>query len=80
MYFSLEGSQTGAKIFTNNIDERAISQIQEMCNHPALKDAPIRIMPDVQPGSGCVVGFTAPITDKVVTNWVGNDIGCGILF
>ena len=39
----------------------------------------IRIMPDVHSGKGCTIGTTMTITDKVVPNVVGVDIGCGML-
>lgn len=39
----------------------------------------IRIMPDAQQGMGCVIGFTVNITDKIIPNLVGVDIGCGML-
>lgn len=35
-------------------------------------------MPDVHAGVGCTVGLTMTITDKVVPNFVGVDIGCGM--
>jgi len=35
-------------------------------------------MPDVHAGMGCTVGTTMTITDKVVPNLVGVDIGCGM--
>jgi len=35
-------------------------------------------MPDVHAGAGCTIGTTMTITDKVVPNLVGVDIGCGI--
>ena len=35
-------------------------------------------MPDVHAGAGCTVGTTMTITDKVVPNLVGVDIGCGM--
>ena len=35
-------------------------------------------MPDVHAGSGCVIGFTADLGDKVIPNIVGVDIGCGM--
>ncbi|MBQ7783373.1 MAG: RtcB family protein, partial [Oscillospiraceae bacterium] len=38
----------------------------------------IRMMPDVHAGSGCVIGTTMTITDKIVPNLVGVDIGCGM--
>jgi RNA-splicing ligase RtcB len=35
-------------------------------------------MPDVHAGSGCTIGTTMTITDKIVPNLVGVDIGCGM--
>ena len=35
-------------------------------------------MPDVHTGIGCTIGTTMTISDKVVPNLVGVDIGCGI--
>ena len=35
-------------------------------------------MPDIHAGAGCTVGTTMTITDKVVPNLVGVDIGCGM--
>lgn len=40
-------------------------------------NAKIRIMPDCHSGKGCVIGTTMTITDKIVPNLVGVDIGCG---
>ena len=36
-------------------------------------------MPDVHAGKGCTIGTTMTITDKIVPNIVGVDIGCGML-
>lgn len=36
------------------------------------------VMPDVHAGKGCTIGTTMTVTDKVVPNMVGVDIGCGI--
>lgn len=35
-------------------------------------------MPDVHAGAGCTVGTTMTISDKIVPNLVGVDIGCGM--
>lgn len=67
------------KIFTNNIDEKALQQINELMALPAFQDCKVRIMPDVHAGAGCVIGFTADLGDKVIPNIVGVDIGCGML-
>lgn len=66
------------KIFTTNIDEKALDQINKLMDQPAFCDAKVRIMPDVHAGSGCTIGFTADLGDKVIPNVVGVDIGCGM--
>jgi len=66
------------KIFTNNIEEKALNQINLLLEQEAFKDCKVRIMPDVHAGSGCVIGFTANLGNKVIPNVVGVDIGCGM--
>ena len=67
------------KIFTGNIEDAALNQINELLEQDAFKDAKVRIMPDVHAGKGCVIGFTGDLGDKVIPNIVGVDIGCGML-
>lgn len=67
------------KIFTDNIEEQAREQIDLLLSQEAFKDCKVRIMPDVHAGTGCVIGFTADLGDKVIPNIVGVDIGCGVL-
>ena len=67
------------KIFTENIEQEAIDQINTLMEQPAFSDCKVRIMPDVHAGAGCVIGFTADLGDKVIPNIVGVDIGCGML-
>jgi len=76
--FELQGKYSNAKVFTDNIENEAISQIINMCNQSFTEGATIRIMPDVHAGAGCTIGTTMTITDKVVPNLVGVDIGCGM--
>lgn len=66
------------KIFTDNIEQEALSQIYTLVKHPAFADCKVRIMPDVHAGKGCVIGFTADLGDKIIPNIVGVDIGCGM--
>lgn len=75
---TLNGKFNSAKVFTDIIDETAVSQIIELCCQPVSSDSKIRIMPDVHAGAGCTVGTTMTITDKVIPNLVGVDIGCGM--
>lgn len=66
------------KIFTDNVEETALSQIRELMSIDVFSDKKIRIMPDVHAGAGCVIGFTGNLGDKVIPNIVGVDIGCGM--
>lgn len=76
--FTLNGKYNTAKVFTDNIEQEAISQIINMLNQEAFKDSKVRIMPDVHAGKGCTIGTTMTIKDKVIPNLVGVDIGCGM--
>lgn len=67
------------KVFTDNIEGKALSQVHELMSQPAFADAKVRIMPDVHAGCGCVIGFTADLGEKIIPNVVGVDIGCGML-
>ena len=67
------------KIFTTNIEQEAVNQINELLKQEPFKNCKVRIMPDVHAGKGCVIGFTADLGEKVIPNIVGVDIGCGML-
>lgn len=67
------------KIFTTNIEQQALDQINLLLEQEVFKDSKIRIMPDVHAGAGCVIGFTGDLGNKVIPNVVGVDIGCGML-
>lgn len=74
----LHGKYNTAFVFTDNIQQEAVSQIIHLLNQEFAKDSTIRIMPDVHAGTGCTIGTTMTITDKAVPNLVGVDIGCGM--
>ncbi len=74
----IRGKFNTAKVFTDIIDEDSIRQVYELCNQSFTEGAKIRMMPDVHAGAGCVIGTTMTITDRVVPNMVGVDIGCGM--
>lgn len=76
--FEIKGKYNSARVFTYNIENGAMSQIKELCDQEFVRDSVIRIMPDVHEGIGCTIGTTMTITDKVVPNLVGVDIGCGM--
>ena len=75
----VKGTYNTAKIFSDTCDDTTISQVRNLMNQPSVQDSRIRIMPDCHAGAGCVIGTTMTITDKVIPNLVGVDIGCGML-
>lgn len=72
----LKGKYNGCKVFTDDIDSETISQLTNLLNQEFVSGSQVRIMPDAHSGKGCVIGTTMTITDKVVPNLVGVDIGC----
>ena len=50
-----------------------------MVDHEAFQN-PVKFMPDCHGGLGpaCIVGFSMPLTDRVIPKTVGGDIGCGM--
>lgn len=74
----IKGKYNEAKIFTDVVDSASIAQVQELCNQEFTTGSRIRLMPDIHAGAGCTIGTTMTITDKVVPNLVGVDIGCGM--
>ena len=74
----LYGKYAQAKIFTDVVDQSAISQVIGMLNQPMMKGSRVRMMPDIHAGAGCTVGTTMTIGDRVCPSLVGADIGCGM--
>ncbi|MBQ4268943.1 MAG: RtcB family protein [Clostridia bacterium] len=66
-------------VYTENIEPEAVNQIYTLIAQPPFDGAKVRIMPDVHYGSGCVVGFTSTLNDKIIPNVLGVDLGCGML-
>lgn len=66
------------RVYADTVEESALDQLKVLDESGLFKDSMVRIMPDVHAGKGCVIGFTATITDKVIPNLVGVDIGCGM--
>ena len=77
-FYEITGKYNIAKVFTNVIENEAVDQIKTLCNQEFITGSKIRIMPDVHSGAGCTIGTTMTITDKVIPNLVGVDIGCGM--
>lgn len=76
--FEIVGKKCTAICYAKVYEEEAIEQIRRMCDYEFTEGSKVRIMPDVHYGKGCTIGTTMTITDKVVPNIVGVDIGCGM--
>lgn len=74
----IRGKVNFAVSFAKNIEDEARKQILRMCDYEFTRDSKIRIMPDVHAGKGCTIGTTMTVSDKIVPNIVGVDIGCGM--
>jgi RNA-splicing ligase RtcB len=76
--FKIVGKYSIANVMIDDIESSCYSQINNFVNHLAFKNN-IAIMPDTHAGKGSVIGFTMPMTDKIIPNVIGVDIGCGML-
>jgi len=74
----LQGKYNTAKVFTDTAEQSAVSQIQHLLEQESVAGSRLRIMPDAHAGVGCTIGTAMTITDKIVPNLVGVDIGCGM--
>lgn len=75
----VQGAYTSAIVYTDLVEQEALEQIQLLCDQPIAAGSRVRIMPDVHAGSGCTIGTTMTIGDKIMPSLVGVDIGCGML-
>lgn len=77
-FITINGEHNSAKVFNPDIDESSYQQIEAMLDREEFKESTFRFMPDVHYGKGSTVGTTMTVTDKVVPNFIGVDIGCGV--
>ncbi|MBD3418700.1 MAG: RNA-splicing ligase RtcB [Chitinivibrionales bacterium] len=74
----IKGKYTTAKVMIDDVEPICASQIHTFVNHAAFTN-PVAIMPDTHAGKGSVIGFTMKLSDRIIPNVVGVDIGCGML-
>lgn len=65
------------KCWTNDIEETALQQIENVANLPFLFKH-VAIMPDVHAGYGCTIGSVIATKNVIVPNLIGVDVGCGM--
>jgi len=80
--YKIQGRKSDALITIDNLDADSVQQLYGLMNSPAAEGSHVAIMPDGHPGNGCLVGFTQRFDDdaeiRIVPNFVGGDIACGI--
>jgi tRNA-splicing ligase RtcB (3'-phosphate/5'-hydroxy nucleic acid ligase) len=77
--FAIKGAHNTAYTYSSSpLEPSARAQVISFLDTPVFAGVRIAIMPDAHAGAGCVVGFTAGLSDKVVPNVVGVDQGCGV--
>lgn len=64
-------------LWTNEIEDGALQQTQNLANHPYAFHH-IAIMPDVHSGYGMPIGGVLATKNVIIPNAVGVDIGCGM--
>lgn len=74
----LNGKYTTANVMIDDVESECIAQITHFINHPAFTN-PVVIQPDCHAGKGSCIGFTMPMSDKLIPNIVGVDVGCGLV-
>ena len=74
----VKGKYGTAKIFTDLVEDSAVNQVKTLMDQEFVSGCKVRMMPDIHSGTGCVIGTTMDIRDKICPNLVGCDIGCGM--
>lgn len=74
----IKGRYAEAKIFTDDAGEYAKAQVKMICDQTAAEGSAIRLMPDIHPGKVGPIGLAMTVTEKVIPQLLGADIGCGM--
>ena len=80
--YTIDGRFASALLTIDNLDGDAMSQLFGLLNARSAEGSHVAIMPDGHAGGSCLVGFTQRFDDeaetRIVPNFVGGDIACGI--
>ncbi len=74
---TLNKGKVPVKIYTDDIDHRAIEQLANIAQLPFIHSH-VAAMPDVHAGIGATVGSVIPTKGAIIPAAVGVDIGCGM--
>ena len=75
---TVKGNYAEAKIFTDDVEKYAEAQVKMICDNRVAEGSKIRLMPDIHPGKVGPIGLSMTVTDKVIPQLLGVDIGCGM--
>lgn len=67
------------KIWTNDIEDAALSQLKNIARLPFIHPHGVVAMPDVHAGVGATIGSVIVTHKAIIPAAVGVDIGCGML-
>lgn len=76
---NITGRFASAVVFATSIEDYARAQIQMILDNQVSINSKVRIMPDCHPGKVGPIGLTMTVTDKIIPQLMGVDIGCGML-
>jgi len=66
------------KIWTDDIEEEALTQLKNLAKLPFINNHGVVCMPDVHAGKGSTVGTVIATEKAIIPAAVGVDIGCGM--
>lgn len=75
---TVKGIYAEAKIFTDDVEDYAMAQVKMICDNEIAEGSSICMMPDIHPGKIAPIGLSMTVTDKVIPQLLGVDIGCGM--
>lgn len=78
MMKTVKGIYAEAKIFTDDVEEYAEAQVKMICDNEIADGSKICMMPDIHPGKIAPIGLSMTVTDRVIPQLLGVDIGCGM--
>lgn len=74
----IKGIYAEAKIFTDDVEPYAEAQVKMICDNEVALGSKICLMPDIHPGKVGPIGLSMTVTDRVIPQLLGVDIGCGM--
>lgn len=75
---TVKGIYAEAKIFTDDVEPYAEAQVKMICDNEVASGSTICLMPDIHPGKVAPIGLSMRVTDKIIPQLLGVDIGCGM--